>query len=98
MRKPFEVGQRVRTYALQIGIHDGTVDEISDGNKIWVLLDNSNGKRVLFYPQQIRRLIKKPRRRVWCRLNHDGSVYDSGVHSTDPGHPWIEFIEVRKPK
>ena len=49
------------------------------------------------HPKQCRRLIKKPRRRVWVNVDcHELFISDKAVPPLNRG--WKEFIEARKPK
>lgn len=65
---------------------------------IEIKADNDN-LNVVVHEMQCRRLIKKPRRRVWIAEAYIGSP-DFAVKYTDPniqnGLDWVEFVEIRK--
>lgn len=102
MKKPFKVGQRVAVYNFGIRYVGTIFDVFKDGIDVAEDPDNK-GMRV--HPKQLRRLVKKERRRVWIpetSLPHDmiGKCEDAAWVSADDRSKdgWVEFIEVKKPK
>lgn len=104
MKKPFQVGDRVRVYG-HYTLSDGseaTVTQVYD-----TMIDlkiTGSAELFLAHPKQCRRLKPKaPLLRVWIpntSLPHDmiSPVEDSGWISRDPREGWIEFVEVRRKK
>lgn len=81
MKKPFEVGERVRFY-------DSTQryeSEIIDMTESTIQVMTAGNQLIWIYPQQARRLIKKVRREWWIRECVAGK-----------GHGWSLMIAPEK--
>lgn len=110
MKTNFKVGDRVAVYGCFKGVggrHIGEVRNICGNGSLRIefgcgLYDNA-------YPQQCRRLVKKPREVVWVglrRYNWTGGVDDfleaipgdKPDFNTANGKSWREFREVRRAK
>ena len=110
----FKVGDRVKVFVtLQSVPYEtpGTVTAIMSPRLIKVNLDRvetTAGKIIGAHPKQCRRLIKKPRRRVWVHGNPKIKLGDAietagdllFYISTEPSPTYkgayIEFVEVKK--
>lgn len=96
----FKVGDRVAVYPKAFERMTGIIDSthITDYTFMVVKLDERYGSDVYTYhPKQCRRLVKKPRRRVWI-FNPD--AFDAGYVSDVSKKPlegYVEFIEALKP-
>lgn len=104
MKKPFQVGERV-SCAWYDGVFRGEILRIDNTECIQIIFDDGRVRRS--HVRQCRRLIKKPRRRVWvsngmvCKLQESDDGFSGlgwSAYRQNPGHDWVEFIEVRKPK
>lgn len=116
MKTPFKVGDRVRVHG---NSQTGAIEEVPyDGwkarvvrvfNQFAIQVEPLNLKTdetsFTVFIKQCRRLIKKPRRRVWLNenalrpdRNNEGGwsvcFEKPKVYLSD----WVEFIEARKPK
>lgn len=95
----FEIGQRVAVYFWDRRCTGEVISVLPNGS-LEVKLDSySSGTSV--HPKQCRRLVKKPRRRVWIKwqtmpktLEPLGNVFVSRLDRSENG--WVEFAEVRK--
>lgn len=96
MKKPFQVGDRVRAYSWA-AVYAGRVIRV-EGDRVYLGLDG--GGNLDFHPKQCRRLVRKERRRVWVKLPTDFHPQHraNGMVSVDPVDGWVEFIEVRRKK
>lgn len=97
-KKPLQVGERVAAYSGG-DRHVGTVErKLSSGA---YEIDVESG-HLLVHPKQCRRLVKKPRRRIWLFKAYldGGRVQGSPILLAPPNtsEAWIEFSEVRKKK
>lgn len=93
MKAPLKSGDRVRVYATHSGAvseSNGRVYKVRDDGMLIVLLDHRISE-IVAHPKQCRRLVKKPRERVWVR-GSDAAPYKP------LGDEWVEFVEVRRPK
>lgn len=97
----FKVGERVAVYD-GFGRDIGIVEEIRDGI---LSIGSEDSDRFVAHPKQCRRLVKKPKRRVFLRESAGGNLTSGWTididTASDFGHPngkWIEFIEVRRKK
>lgn len=98
MKTPFKVGDRVAVYSGR-GRFVGTVETVMN-TILEVRLDGRVGQ---FHSHQCRRLVKKPRRRVWIAESNLVDSINSGLgvpaYRTRPGFSdQIEFVEVRRKK
>lgn len=115
MGSKFKVGEKVAVYTgtesperLKIAIRSvGRV--VGDWNDELIRVEISNGGPTFgFHPKQCRRLVKKPRRRVWIDKGFlDGKLSkfteaDGTVLSREPEpnylYQFVEFIEARPVK
>lgn len=112
MKKPFQVGDRVRL--IGFGASGGetvTVENVLatirsvDSKLLHVRCDSQSWDVSVFHSQVKSRLVKKPSRRVWIaeagiadltETRHPSS--GGTIWKLDPGPGYIEFREVRKPK
>lgn len=113
MKRPFEVGERVRVWGAgwqTRGFGDelkfsetvqspwsAKVIKIDCGNLI-VRRDGDNpGDLLSVYPQQCRRLVKKPRRRVWVSFKRVPGMdeHPDEVFAIKTKSDLVEFIERR---
>jgi hypothetical protein len=114
MKKPFQVGDRVAVYGL-----DGNCELVRIKTTITGLpangqlyLDEKDTVKTtvprydfsMAHPKQCRRLVKKPRRRVWVNQYTEG-VYGSAYAEqgaaenagrNSQGRELVEFVEVRR--
>jgi hypothetical protein len=95
----FKVGDRVAVYdgGFILNGNAGVITKIFSEGKTVVKLDVETEYAAMptVHMKQCRRLIKKPRRRVWARFCNDGTLMSM---SQVPGLDYVEFIEVRKKK
>jgi hypothetical protein len=109
MKKPFQVGDRVAVYGHERGKlrQCGTVEGMKGEEPIsfpdTIKVRIHPGCALYCHPKQCRRLVKKPRRRVWIeeselgKSNHDVWVqFDAGQLQVRAGEKLVEFIEVRR--
>jgi hypothetical protein len=99
MKKPLAVGDRVRVYGREWDWHskaphfDGEVLEIADDG---VCVKRSENTKIWCHPKQVRRLVKKERRRVWL---WKGASWNDGTITTEPPvktpSDWVAFVEVK---
>lgn len=106
MSKPFQVGDRVM---VRFGGR-GRVNSLNaaDSSLLDVTLDG--GVAIFANANECRRLVKKPRRRVWIKetdiegdvqsgdANFNYKISGGVIVATEARPGWTEFIEVRKPK
>lgn len=106
----FKVGDRVRIYGsvysyehkreCNLTNKEGTVTCCPNKN---TLVFESAGLKFSAHPKQLRRLVKKPRKRIWVSWpKHYFNEADAKVHTrnviVDTDYDLYEFIEVRKAK
>lgn len=103
----FKVGERVAVY-LWDGRFTAVIEHLNDNGSLDVKFDNLESRNHV-HPKQCRRLVKKPKKKIWIDLNFD-VVHDSMVGSymqnavvflTPPllnPQDFTEFVEVRKKK
>lgn len=98
----FQVGQRVRVYdggSNRCGVVSERPENDLTDDAIWVQFDTPFFGKLAqsCSPQQCRRLIKKPKRRVWLNWNDieagDPTVCWSWERTTNE---FVEFVEVKK--
>lgn len=110
MKRPFQIGDRVRVYQFEFVGSQSRTNYVAEV----VRSDYDDGSiRVQFggtsrnvHPKQCRRLVMRERRRCWVHenslkippLQNDGWIVSRELPVNDGPGPWIEFIEVRKPK
>jgi hypothetical protein len=112
MSREFRVGDRV-TVAWFDGVFRGVVHSVCEpGHKYGsravegaVQVKGDDGRFRWAHPRQIRRLAKKPRRRVWVAANGIAKGYeefDTTVLTRAPevgtAGAWVEFVEVKRRK
>ena len=105
MKHNFYVGGRVAMYGTgetNSTFWDGdrgTVLSINN-NILTVMPDDFPEEKHLMHFRQCRKLVKRPRRRVWVDLvglqKGLDNVVASTLHTSDINGTWVEFIEVRK--
>lgn len=110
MKKPFEKGERVTVYSTCYGaplVTKGTIEAIAQGllNVRFDAKSEIGNTGCWAHPRQCRRLIKKPRRRVWVNFYACGDAFmyasmDVAMKAAvaGPSEVAVEFIEVRRPK
>lgn len=105
----FKVGDRVAVYHGEMfGVADVILIHERKGLHVFDAKGRADWMRGRWFsPKQVRRLVKKARRRIWvapCFLKHptpdygSASVVSKNYVGTDVvvTEPWIEFIEVKK--
>ncbi len=107
-----KAGLRVRVYATLNGAvaeSNGTVRSLRDDGMLVVDLD-SQLKAIVAHPKQCRRLVLKPRRRVWIygpsigdeTIDDSDITFDAEKQIGSLGEKlraeWVEFIEARRKK
>lgn len=110
-----KTGDRVRVFDIDPTSHiprttDGTVARVMigthyEGQVVEVQEDQGVMARIIAHPKSCRRLVKKPRRRVWIFVPHWGTYTEQNPAHAYPVRPcenhsedWREFVEVRKRK
>lgn len=97
---------RVMVYATlngSVAESKGTVRRSRPDGMFYVDLDGRN--QILAHPKQCRKLVRKPRKRIWIAHHH---FYPERSHTTLPVYEkdpresvvgeFMEFVEVKKPK
>lgn len=97
----FKVGEMLAYYTgnMRFVLKLSRIDD--DGILHFYAEHNPGYVNSMAHPKQCRRLVKKPRRRVWAQLNSDGIYSNLGellVNGCIQNGERIEFIEVRKKK
>lgn len=110
-KKPLQVGDRIAVYGI-----DGngapirktaTIESFTKEGAVYVTDPESLHKvgpagydLTMPHPKSCRRLVKKPRRRVWVKMPTDfhPQHLTNGMVSVVPVAGWSEFVEVRKKK
>lgn len=100
MKKPFEVGERVICFDSKEKPKKGTIKSIQAG--LLIILPDGYCDHLWYHPKQVRRLVKKERRRFWIKC--DSALYkEDCVWSTDITNRknaardgWVEVVEVKK--
>jgi len=111
MKKPFDIGDKVKVYATLNGVCVETPGEIV-GVRLTdqMLRVNLRGRKgeIIAHPKQCRRLVTKPKRRMWVNLWSDssGSAFKSKQEAHQSASDFaeedgysavaVEFVEVRK--
>jgi len=101
MKRPFEVGDRVRVYRNYPNIDTGEIIHFYDDGAI-SYRHEIDLKEYIAYPKQCRRLIPKKRRSVWVfhrclELKGEQCECIHVNHNPRATENWTEFVE-RKPK
>src|SRR6185312_8552196 len=108
--EPLKVGDRVAAdwYNPQRGRYDRIRGRYygvgADGDAL--VTDEPDGPRYCCSPYSVRRLVKKPRRRVWINprdaggpIDRHSGVFYTGITPEDYScNGWTEFVEVRRKK
>lgn len=106
-----KTGDRVAAYYWDDDDRTATriVGTVFKSNKTETHIKDDNGVGLMFCTKQCRRLVKKPRRRVWVSPATLEKILESNSYSAAyynnellisraPFDGSVEFIEVRKPK
>ena len=105
MKRPFQVGERVRVYVVFGNVPfsgSGKVETVDQPeNTVWVLLDDGTSSgSILVHHKQCRRLVKRKRRSVWVDKEWlDGKTVSCSVEFKRPTkhlEDYVEFREVAK--
>lgn len=99
MKKPFEPEDRVAIYNKNMRTH-GRIIRV-DNNSV-LISDDVKDEMIWVHKKQVRRLVKKGRRRFWIKC--DSALYkEDCVWSTDitnrkyaAREGWLEVVEVKK--
>ena len=95
--KEFKPGERVVVYEAGKFPRKGEVVG-AEHNALRVIIDGNENMYDIFHPKQVRRLVKKERRRVWVEFNGVKNPVDVSLCEFEPGfkREVVEFIEVKK--
>jgi hypothetical protein len=105
----YEVGDKIRVYGLLLRAHDkkvlGTVDasnvcEVHSIETNDLLVVRLSDSKYYVHPKQLRKLIKKPRRRIWVNPKYAEALvnYEFAEIEISRNHryEWIEMVEVKR--
>jgi hypothetical protein len=108
--REFKVGDRVRYYGVyndDVEVSAATVLEVREDGMVYVQLDKPaepiEGVAVQWaHPKQVRRLVKRERRRLWIRKKDWAPSANINLNALtfrpvfSPLDQYLEFVEVRR--